>query len=73
MKIYGVVGHPVSQSLSPVIHNAAFEHLEIDAEYRAFDVRPGDIGAFVKILAREGIWGLSVTMPHKEGIMPFFG
>lgn len=70
-KLYGVVGHPVSHSLSPVIHNAAFEHLEIDAEYLAFDVRPGDIGAFMKILAQEGIWGLSVTMPHKEAIMPF--
>ena len=70
-KIFGVVAHPASHSLSPVMHNAAFEHLGIDAEFRAFDVHPTDIGAFIKILPQEGIWGLSVTMPHKHSVMPF--
>ncbi|MGC9023205.1 MAG: hypothetical protein ACP5J5_08810, partial [Dissulfurimicrobium sp.] len=36
--LYGIIGHPVAHSLSPVIHNRAFEVMGIDAAYLAFDV-----------------------------------
>ncbi len=71
MKIYGIIAHPASHSLSPVMHGAAFEELGIDAEYRAFDVRPEDLGAFMKILYKENIHGLNVSMPHKEAVMQY--
>jgi len=71
MHIYGIVAHPVSHSLSPVMHNAAFEALNIDAEYRAFDVKPRDLGVFIKILYKENIYGLNISMPHKEAVMQY--
>ena len=38
MKLFGVLGDPVSHSLSPVMHNAAFKALGMDCEYHAFKV-----------------------------------
>lgn len=70
MQIYGVIGHPVVQSLSPVVHNAAFKALEIDASYKTFDVEPEDLGNFME-KARSDISGLSVTIPHKVEIIKY--
>ncbi|MCA1635465.1 MAG: shikimate dehydrogenase [Acidobacteria bacterium] len=75
-QITGLVGRPVSHSLSPHIHNAAFDALGLDAVYAPFDV--GDVGAFVRRMAhprtRELGWnlrGLSVTAPHKSAVMEY--
>ncbi len=70
-KIYGIIAYPVEHSLSPVMHTAAFEHLKIDAEYRAIDVMPQDLGEFMKILYKEKFQGLNVSMPHKEAVMEY--
>jgi len=66
-KIYGVIGYPVKHSLSPVMHNAAFAHLQINAEYKLFEVRPKELEDFLNIdnLNKENIYGLNVTIPHK--------
>ncbi len=42
-RVYGVIGHPIAQSKSPLIHNDAFQTLNIDAVYLAFDVDPDDL------------------------------
>ena len=70
-KVYGVVAHPVGHSLSPHVHNAAFEASDTDAVYVPFLVQPGyeSFKAFVETyLAFEPLQlsGLSVTLPHKE-------
>ncbi len=65
--LYGIFGHPVSHSLSPAMHNAAFEALGLDAVYLAFDVT--DLASAVKGVRALGIKGLSVTIPHKVAIM----
>ncbi|MFH0837981.1 MAG: shikimate dehydrogenase [Patescibacteria group bacterium] len=73
-KIYGIVGHPVEHSLSPVMHNAAFKAEGIDAEYRYFDidpVNPEDLANFCYETDLKGISGFSVTMPYKEAIMDY--
>ncbi len=67
----GVIGHPVAHSLSPVLYNAAFKHLDMDWTYEAWDVPPGDGESFVAGIAQRQqsgrkIAGLSVTMPHKQ-------
>lgn len=64
--VAGVIGSPVSHSLSPVIHNAAFAAHGDDWVYVAFEVRPEDAGAAIDAVRVLGITGLSVTMPHKE-------
>ena len=61
-----VIGTPVSQSLSPAMHNAVFEDLGIDAEYGALDVSSSDFDGTIERLRHSEYVGLSVTMPHKD-------
>ncbi len=60
-----VVGHPVSHSLSPAIHNAAFAAAGLDWEMVAEDVAPEDGPGLVAAAHGRGLRGLAVTMPHK--------
>jgi len=64
--IVGVVGFPVSHSLSPRLHNAAYAVMGLDWCYHAFEVPPGSLDTAVVGAAALGLRGLSVTMPHKE-------
>ena len=65
----GVIGDPVRHSLSPTLHNAAFDALGVDARSLAFPVADGDGPAAVDAMRVLGIRGLSVTMPHKEAVL----
>jgi 3-dehydroquinate dehydratase/shikimate dehydrogenase len=66
--VYGVIADPVGHSLSPHVHNAAFEAKGIKAVYCPFRVPADDLDQFMKDAPRLGIKGLSVTIPHKESI-----
>ncbi len=66
-KLYGILGDPVSHSLSPVMHNAAFNELGINAIYLPFRAR--DIEAAVTGIRGLSVQGASVTIPHKEKVM----
>lgn len=68
-KIYGIFGHPVSHSLSPVMHNGAFRELGFEGVYVAFDVDPESIGEAVNAIRSLGIHGINVTVPHKESVI----
>lgn len=70
-KIYGLIGYPVKHSLSPAMHNAAFSHLNINAKYELFEVKPEGLEGFLHSLGDRNISGLNVTVPHKEKVMPF--
>jgi len=65
--VYGVIANPVAHSMSPAIHNAAFNAAGIDAVYLPFKV--DDVGLFVKAFKEIDVQGYSVTIPHKESIM----
>ena len=69
--LYGVLGHPVSHSMSPKIFNAAFKKANIKAEYDFFDVEPENLETFIEELSKNNIKGLSVTIPHKVSVMKF--
>jgi shikimate dehydrogenase len=62
---YGVVGHPVSHSLSPFIHGMFARETGQAMTYRLFDVRPGDLEVYVRDFFAQGGRGLNVTLPHK--------
>lgn len=70
-KVYAIIGHPVSHSLSPVMHNAAFESLSLDCVYVAFDIQPRDLEPAARAIRAFGISGVNVTIPHKESILFF--
>ena len=68
-RLCAVFGHPVGHSLSPEIHNAAFEALELPMAYVAHDVAPGQVGAALAGVRAMGYRGLSITIPHKAEAM----
>ena len=65
----GLLGSPVSHSISPMIHNEAFKHLELDYVYLAFDVNEKNMESAVNGLRTLNVRGFNVTMPGKN-IMP---
>ncbi|MEG4234124.1 shikimate dehydrogenase [Microcoleus sp. Pol11C3] len=69
-KLLGVIGHPVAHSLSPAMHNAAISHLGVDFVYLPFPVKPGDLKAALAGFAAIGVRGFSITIPHKQAILP---
>ncbi|MDA8391887.1 MAG: shikimate dehydrogenase [Actinomycetota bacterium] len=64
--VAGIVGTPVSHSLSPLLHNAAFGAAGLDWVYVAFPVPEGERDGWVGAARCLGVRGLSVTMPHKQ-------
>jgi shikimate dehydrogenase len=69
--LYAVIGHPIGHSLSPLMHNAAFNEMKLDAYYHAFDVPSNHLGDAVKGMKALGIRGFNVTIPHKVAIMKY--
>jgi shikimate dehydrogenase len=70
-KLYGLIGHPVEHSLSPLIHNYAFNSLDLNCVYTVFDVLPEKLEEAVKGVKALGIRGVNVTVPHKEKIIEY--
>jgi 3-dehydroquinate dehydratase / shikimate dehydrogenase len=64
--VFGVIGDPVGHSLSPLIHNRAFQQLGVDAVYLPFRVPRGELPAFLEAFKMIPVKGYSVTIPHKE-------
>ncbi|MGE0760217.1 MAG: shikimate dehydrogenase [Pirellulaceae bacterium] len=69
-EVYGVVADPIGHSMSPQIHNAAFQHLKMDRVYLPFRVPREHLDEFIGYARQFSIKGLSVTIPHKEAIVP---
>ena len=69
-RLYGIIGNPVSHSLSPVMHNRAFKALGLNGVYVPMQVREMN-ETVVQGLAALGFIGISVTVPHKETVMDF--
>ena len=67
--VCGIVGDPVEHSLSPLMHNAAFEALGLDCVYVPFRVARDAVDAAARAVRHMGIRGLNVTVPHKVDIM----
>jgi shikimate dehydrogenase len=69
-KLLGVIGHPVEHSLSPVMHNAALAQLGLDYVYLPFPIAPENLATAIAGFASVGVVGFSVTIPHKQAIIP---
>jgi len=66
-----VIGDPISQSKSPLIHNFWLGKLSRDEEYRACHVLPGELETYLAKRRQDANWcGCNITMPHKQAVMP---
>lgn len=69
-RIIALLGYPVEHSISPQMHNAAFEHLNIPYCYVAFPVRNELLSDAVRAIKAFNLAGVNVTVPHKENVIP---
>jgi shikimate dehydrogenase len=69
--VYGIIGDPVEHSLSPGMHNAAFEKLGLDNIYVPFHVKSGELEDAINGAHAMGIRGLNVTIPHKTEVIKY--
>ena len=69
-RLYGVIGDPISHSMSPMMHNDAFENLKIDGYYHPFHITHQDLPIAISGMKAIGISGFNVTIPHKISILP---
>ena len=68
--IFGIIGNPVSHSLSPILHNYWFKKYNINAEYKLYEIRENEIKNIIKDLKERKINGINVTLPYKNIIIP---
>lgn len=61
-----VVGHPISHSLSPLMHNTALNYHAIDADYYAVNVMPDELTSFIAWCNKETFLGCNITLPYKQ-------
>ena len=70
-QITGIIGYPLSHTLSPYMHNAGFKKFGLDWEYRVFETKPDDVKKFIQKIREQGLKGINVTIPHKHAVMPY--
>jgi 3-dehydroquinate dehydratase / shikimate dehydrogenase len=68
--VYGVIGDPIAQTLSPAVHNAAFRHLGLNRVMVPFKIPADSLKESLSSLSWMGLKGFSVTIPHKEAVIP---
>lgn len=66
----GLIGWPVAHSVSPAMHNAAFQALGLPWHYSPLPTPPNEVGSMVARLKAQGYRGANVTVPHKQAVMP---
>lgn len=71
MKRAFLLAHPAGHSLSPVMHNAAFKELGLEARYEALDVLPEALALVMVMLRGREVYGANVTIPHKRAVIPY--
>ncbi len=70
-KIYGVIADPVRHTISPAVHNRAFQSLRMDAVYLPFLVQPAQLKDFFVLAEKLPLAGFSVTIPHKQKVLRY--
>ncbi len=70
-KIYGVIADPVAHSISPAVHNRAFQSRRLDAVYVPFLVQPPYLRDYMALAEKLPVSGFSATIPHKQRIVRY--
>lgn len=70
-RVVGIFGNPIEQTMSPYMHNAAFEALSLPWCYLPFNINHSDLEASVRSIIPLGINGVNITIPFKMKVIPF--
>lgn len=70
-QVYAIIAKPVGHSKSPLIHNRAFNTIGFDGIYVPMLVEPDHVGDFIETMRAIPISGASVTIPHKQAVIPY--
>ena len=67
----GIIGYPLSHSISPIIQTAALESVNLCGSYEKFEVSPDNLKEQIEFFVKNNFSGFNVTIPHKINILPF--
>ena len=67
-KKFGIIGKPLSHSLSPVMHNFWFRKYKISASYSLIEIELNEIEAIIKKIRNGELQGINVTVPYKQAV-----
>jgi shikimate dehydrogenase len=70
-KVLCIIGYPIEHSMSPIMHNAIIQELNLDYIYLAFSVYPDNLKHAVKAFSTLDIKGINVTIPFKQEIIKY--
>ena len=70
-KLFGIIGNPISHSLSPVLHNYWFRKYGIDAEYSIINIKDNELPSIIKKIKDKTLTGINITLPYKQKIVPY--
>ena len=71
LRLLGIYGDPIDHSLSPLLFDDALTRAEIDAVYLPFRITKDDLQAAIEAIRLLDFWGMTITTPHKEAVVPF--
>ncbi len=70
-KIYGIIGNPLSHSISPIIHNFWFKKHNINANYSLIKIKIDQIENIINKIKKRELQGINVTIPFKQAVIPY--
>ncbi|WP_369350487.1 shikimate dehydrogenase [Streptococcus hillyeri] len=70
-RLAAVVARPIKHSISPFIHNYAFQKANINGVYVAWDIPETDLEETLKNVKRYDMWGVNISMPYKQAVLPY--
>ena len=68
---FGIIGKPLSHSLSPLLHNFWFKKYNVSANYSLLEITPDEIEETIKRIKKKELQGINVTVPYKQAVIPF--
>jgi len=70
-KKYGIIGKPLSHSLSPLLHNFWFKKYNINGNYSLIEIEADKIAEVIDKIKKKELQGINVTTPYKQAVIPF--
>ena len=68
---FGIIGYPISHSISPVFQQAAFDFVGSSDTYKSYEVHPEQLHSFMELVKDSNMRGFNVTVPHKSAVMEY--